>query len=162
MLVERREGATTCFRCCPLPFVKPCPCTCHSPGPAQRVRLVIPTPCSGKNSRRVVRFGSRPGLIKSEQALETEADVRARILFAVRGCALPLFGLDEVEVRLRYFPERELCEVVVERIGPPPAIPNWRRRDVGNLHDVVLDAMQRVAFANDNQVARLVVERVSL
>lgn len=122
---------------------------------------MIPTPATGKNRRQLVYFGSRPAFIKSKEARTTEKQVRARILYAVQGCALPLFDDDDdVAVTVRHHVQRQLCEVIVERIGRKPDVPYWRQRDVGNLPDVVLDAMQRVAFRNDNQVARLTVERV--
>lgn len=127
------------------------------------VRIVIPTPCTGKNSRRLVRFGDRPALIKSKDALATEQQVRAAIVHACRGFAKPgasMFGKDEVRVTMRHHVERELCEVIVESAGQRPDVKYWRSRDVQNLPDVVLDAMQGVAYDNDNQVAHLSVERV--
>lgn len=124
-----------------------------------RVSFVIPTPATGKNSKRLVRFGNRPALIKSKEALETMADTRRRAITAVAANLLPLFGDDDVGVTVKHHVAANVCEVVIERLGPPPNVPGWRKRDTPNLPDVVLDALQRIVYRNDNQVARLVVER---
>jgi hypothetical protein len=159
-LIERREADEPVDDVATLDLNEQVRVLAHDPTRAARFRFVTPTPCTGKNSRRIVKFGHKPALVKSKQALATALQVQQRCLWALRTLPHPLIPDDDVAVHMRHHVARDLFEVVVEPIGAPPTVDNWRARDTGNLPDVVLDAMQDLVFANDNQVARLVVERV--
>ena len=61
----------------------------------------------------------------------------------------------EVEVLIDYYPRADECQVWVMDKGPKPKGFNGRRRDLANLGEVILDALQGPVVVNDNQVADL-------
>lgn len=64
-----------------------------------------------------------------------------------------------VGVKLVHHARSDLIEVSVEDLGPRRRPFSGRKRDLQNLLEVVLDAMQGPVYRNDNQVARIEMER---
>lgn len=123
------------------------------------IRFKIPTPASSKNSRMLVTIGGRPRSIKNAKARASAADVIEAAANAMRMAAARRIDDDDVRVTIVYDVESETCAVEVASIGPRPKGRTGRRRDVANLPEVVLDALQGIAYGNDNQVADLRVVR---
>jgi hypothetical protein len=121
--------------------------------------LSIPfLPASKKNSQQILRRRSGRRFVRaSDQAVADEAAVH----LLARSAAGPgvRFGDRDVAVRMVAYPLKQRVEVTVTDAGPKPKGSTGRRRDLHNLAEVILDALQGVAFENDNQVARLEMER---
>lgn len=123
------------------------------------VRFRIPTPATGKNRRKLVTIGGKPRLIKSAEARKSAAEAWDAAMRAVAGRELPVFGDDDIEVDIVHLVDVEEIEVRVRSAGPRPKGRTGRKRDLQNLADVVLDAMQGVVYANDNAVVGLNMRR---
>jgi len=124
-----------------------------------------PAAAGGKNSRRLVRSPSsgKALSIKSELA---EAAAYA-ITAAVSECMLKgrtrgaLFGKDNVRVRVQYVPTHDRVRVTITNNKATQI--QWRKkRDLANLGEVILDALQSAsnpwgvgAYLNDDQVEQL-------
>jgi hypothetical protein len=135
-------------------------------GPDGSLRLVLPTPPSKKTSQRIVaRPDGRPFLVASAAARKAEKSIRTLVASRL---AKPLFATDDVAVDLTHHVRRDVIEVVVSRLGPRGKGATGRSRDLVNIAEVVLDALQARdlglgrgpgAYHNDNQVAHLVLRR---
>jgi Holliday junction resolvase RusA-like endonuclease len=127
----------------------------------------IPVPPSAKNQKRagVSRTGRafqyRPSSVKN-----ATHSIRAHAMVAARNWhgQEALLPDDDVEVRIEHVLGAEeaddIVQVRVYALGPRPKGRTGRRRDVTNIPELVLDALQGIAYANDNQVTKLTVERV--
>lgn len=121
------------------------------------IRLTVPfVPTSKKNGMRVV--GRR--LIRSHRVARQESNLAllAAQQFGWRG--KPLFGTDEVSIRITRRVAANVVEVEVTNLGPPPKGRTGRDRDTQNLGDSICDALQGIAYRNDNQVQRITIERL--
>lgn len=129
------------------------------------VRFTIPVPASSKNSRRVFRHGGRIILAKSAAAVTSQRQVRdaAASALVALGITLPpgstLFGDDDLDVTIEHLVEQDACVVTVQSAGPRPKGRTGRKRDLQNLQEAVLDALQGELFDNDNAVVRLTMKR---
>jgi hypothetical protein len=150
----------------------------HQPPPDDDLALsfVIPTPPAAKNSRNVFRTGptcpvckKRSGQIVSamnddaEKAVKT---IRMESIAALKRQAphafeakAPLLPDEDVRLELVHHVASETCSVLVRRVAAKPKGVTGRRRDVVNLPEIVCDALQRVAFADDRQITQLQVWR---
>jgi len=137
------------------------------------LRFVIATPPSSKNEQkmRVIPGGKRglgiPIRYRPAEVVEhvrqiQDAAVRALQRQAPRCYAesRPLLEDDDARVEMVHNVHNETLDVLVRRIGDPPKKGRTgRRRDVHNLPELVCDAIQRIAFRNDNQICDLRVWR---
>lgn len=118
------------------------------------IELVIDgIPPSKKNGQRILRVGRRRIVKSSTQAGAFERRLRllaARIRSIGRNYLAARITIDEAEERTR---------IEVWDLGPQPTKgPRHTRRDIHNTADVVMDALQRLAF-NDDRQARVVETR---
>jgi hypothetical protein len=131
----------------------------------------IPRVHSGKNTKSlgVIWKGGKPipRTFRNREAIAEFEGVQAAAFGALeRACpdaireCRPLVPVDDVAVVCVHNVPGDFVDVLVRRIGSPPKKgATGRRCDVHNIPEVILDAMQGFAFANDNQVARLEVWR---
>lgn len=130
------------------------------------MRFVVATPPSSKNSRKLAVIGGRPRMYRpAEVVAATEAIQRAAVAALKRQAPRffserrPLLLDDDAAVEMVHNVANETLDVTVTRRGPKPKGTTGRKRDVTNLPELVLDAIQRIAYANDNQVCDLRVWR---
>lgn len=112
-----------------------------------------------KNRQRVF---SRPGLppivSPSDEARGDDKAIR-RFCIEALGEGRILWPDDELECRMTVHMRSKRVTCMVRSIGPRPKGFTGRTRDVSNLPELILDAMQGSVFGNDNQVGRLTVVR---
>lgn len=131
------------------------------------VTFRTPPPDSKKNSREILRFGAtcprchqkpyvkqRPSRI----ALAQEERLREYLTHELWG-DVPRFADHDVGVVIAHHARSDLLEVSVEDLGPRPKGFTGRKRDLANLLEVLLDAMQGPLYANDNQVTEIEMRR---
>lgn len=128
----------------------------------KRLKFRVPlVPTSSKNSRQLaVTKRGRPVSLPSTKARRHKQVVKGSAVQAMLEAGLVSFGDDEVGVRVRHLVTEKQIEVEIWRIGPKPATPNGRGRDIDNLASTVLDAMNRTIYDDDRCVGLLQVERV--
>lgn len=138
--------------------------------PVPSLRFVIPTPPSSKNARRARRLPT--GLIiqyRPKEIVQATEAIQATAIAALKAQAprcyserAPLLPDEDVEVVMVHNVRNDTLDVTVTKRGPCPSKSKGatgRKRDVVNLPELVLDAIQRIAYRNDNQVCDLRVWR---
>lgn len=130
------------------------------------ISFLIPTPASTKNSRRIFKAGNgRPIVAKSAAAIQSIRQIKAHAYRALQclGAHLEsgssLFGDDDIRVSIQHLVEEEVVLVKVSSAGPRPRGKTGRKRDLQNLQEGILDALQGILFDNDNQVVELMMHR---
>lgn len=116
-------------------------------------------PDSKKNRGQVVRYGQRLGFRPNPVALAQEERLREFLVYGLVGDC-PHFGDNDVRVTITHHAREDEVDVLVEDLRPRPKKFAGRRRDLANIAEVILDAMQGPVYANDNQVAELVMRRM--
>ena len=119
----------------------------------------VATPDSKKNRGNIVRYGNRFSYRPNPVALAQEERIREFLTYELWG-ECPQFGDRDVRVTIRHYAREDECEVVVEDLGPRRKGFSGRRRDLSNVSEVLLDAMQGPVYENDNQVCELHMARV--
>ena len=90
---------------------------------------------SMKNSRRIVRFGSRPGMVKSKDALAWEKSAKTQLAFLR---ARPLLeGPLEIQVTVYFRSRRSDLDI-----------------------ELLKDVLQGYVYANDAQIIRMEAEKL--
>lgn len=135
------------------------------------LHFTIPTPPSSKNTQQLrviygrngkpvpTRYRPKEVMVATEQIQEAACEalrLQAPTCYRAR---TPLLSDEDAQVEMVHNVQNESVDVVVRGIGARPKGRTGRRRDVVNLPELVLDAMQGIAFGNDNQVADLRVWR---
>lgn len=115
-------------------------------------------PQSKKNRGRIAKHGQRLFFLPNPVALKQEKAIRAHLEAQLWG-ACPHFGEDDVRVIATYHARRDWLDITVEHVRPRPKGFTGRSRDLGNVLEVVFDAMQGPVYANDNQVAEIQIVR---
>ena len=123
------------------------------------IRFRVAAPDSKKNRGQVVRYGSRLGFRPNPVALAQEERIREFLTYELWGDC-PHFGDNDVRVTITHHAREDEVDVLVEDIRPRPKGFSGRRRDLSNIAEVILDAMQGPVMKNDNQVVELVMRRV--
>lgn len=103
---------------------------------------------------RKPRYSYRPNPV----ALQQEERIR-EFLWRRFGDDAPHFGDDDVRVEITFRPRDDAMDVAVEHVRSRPKGFSGRRRDIANLSEALLDALQGPVIANDNQLAELVIRR---
>lgn len=112
-----------------------------------------------KNNQRVLtNVGPRPFVTASSEAIGDDKAIR-RVCIEALGEGRILWPEDELECRMTVHMRSKRITCMVRSIGPRPKGFTGRTRDVSNLPELILDAMQGSVFGNDNQVGRLTVVR---
>ena len=124
------------------------------PDRAADIELIVDgIPPSKKNGQRILRAGRRRIVKSSTRSVAFEKRLRllaARIRSIGHNYLAARITIDEAEERTR---------IEIWDLGTQPTKgPRHTRRDVHNTADVVMDALQRIAFHDDRQ-ARIVVTR---
>ena len=133
------------------------------------IEFTIPVPPSLKNGKVLGRqFGSTKVTMRVSSAVResmrlVQHEAREAMLFSgVDECGEwkePLFGDDDIGVDMVYHARRGELTVRVWSEGSRPPKFSGRKRDLQNLQDGVLDALQGLLYANDNQVTKLTMQR---
>lgn len=114
--------------------------------PADLVLVVDGIPPSKKNGQRILIAGRRRIVKASKKACAFETHLR---LLCVRVRSL---GSNYVATRITIDEARERTRIEVWDLGPQPKRGRRdTRRDVHNCADVVMDALQGLAFDDDRQ-----------
>jgi Holliday junction resolvase RusA-like endonuclease len=132
-----------------------------------RVEFEIPVPPSTKNSRRLLKRGRRTIVAKGKAAMRAIPAIQRTVLERLRelDVQLPpgssLFGDDDIAVYIEHRVETDTVSVVVYSAGDRPkrGRKTGRKRDLQNLQEGILDALQGILFENDNQVTHLTMRR---
>lgn len=124
------------------------------PDRAADIELIVDgIPPSKKNGQRILRAGRRRIVKSSTRSVAFEKRLR---LLAARIRSL---GPNYIATRITIDEAKKRTRIEVWDLGPQPAKgPRHTRRDVHNTADVVMDALQRLAF-NDDRQARVVETR---
>lgn len=115
-------------------------------------------PKAKKNRPRLVDIGDRT-IMATSDASRTDQAAMKRMLAAAIDEGRVLWPDDDLEATFTLHMRSERCSVRVRSIGPRPKGFTGRRRDIANVPEAVLDAMQGSVMGNDNQVATLIVRR---
>ena len=159
-VVAMRDGAASCRDLLLEAFVG---LDAGSASPTLRVDFHRPV-ASKKNSkeRKFKRRadGSRYSYTgRSKKAQNDEETLQLVALAAARAQDWKLLEEDEVELRVVWNVEGGLA-LEVRSIGPKPKAPRTgRSRDLVGMLETIADALQRVAYRDDAQIARVVLER---
>lgn len=71
-----------------------------------------------------------------------------------------LYPTEDVAVTITHYARDNEVSITVEKIAERRKGFSGRQRDISNLSEVILDALQHVVYHNDNQVSRLEIIRV--
>lgn len=120
----------------------------------KKLVFIVKDPKCKKNRMKVGRYGQ---VYKDKAVTAFEWEIRK----AIRDSG-DVSWLTEVSagftVHIRYSTGRDEAEVCVQRSAHDHN--PKRRKDIGNMADVLLDAMQNVVYENDKQVVQLLIEEV--
>lgn len=129
------------------------------------ISFLIPTPASTKNSRRILKAGNgRMIVAKSSKAVQSIRSIKSAAVQVLQehgwaGVGTP-FGSDDLRVEIEHHVETECVMVTVSSLGPKPTKGRTgRKRDLQNLQEGILDALQGLLYDNDNQVTELIMRR---
>lgn len=122
------------------------------------IEFRVAAPDSKKNRGQVLRYGDRYGYRPNPVALAQEEAIRAFLTRELWG-ECPHFGEDDVRVVVTHHARTDELIVRVEHVRPRPKKFAGRRRDLSNLLEVPLDAMQGPVYRNDNQVCEIQIVR---
>lgn len=131
----------------------------------QTLTFTIPVPPSTKNSRRILKHGRRRIVAKSKAAMSAMRSIQDLAIQELHRRALrpppfnPLFGDDDVAVDITHNVEADTVTISVWSAGPRGKGKTGRKRDLQNLQEGILDALQGILFENDNQVTELRMRR---
>ena len=133
------------------------------------LHLEVPLPSPTKNSRQVfVDAAGKPGSVPGAAGRKSKAVVKALALQAVaeilgrlKNLEPKLLGTDDdVSVEIIIDVPRQVAVVEVRRLGPKPSGRTGRGKDLDNMASTILDAMNKVAYGDDRQVADLHIRKI--
>lgn len=130
------------------------------------LRLRLPVVASKKNNTtpRLDPTTGRLWVGKRRNVRAQERAIRDAVHQAARAAGtVPLFGGDDVAVAVQWDWQRQQLLVEVRSMGPAPRVRGrtGRGRDLANMLDTLLDALQGAAFDDDRQVARVTMDKVT-
>lgn len=130
------------------------------------IQFTVAAPDSKKNRGRVLSWGpkcprcgrgSHSSYFPNPIAKKQQDALHGHLDFEIS--EKPHFGKNSVRVVLEHHARTDICVVRVEDLGPPPKGFTGRKRDLANLLDVILDAMQGPVYANDNQCSEILLRK---
>lgn len=126
------------------------------------VPLIAPSKKNRQRIRKRGRYGAR--FVAADEQVETaEMVIALAALAAVEDKHLvrdrSLFGDHEVAATITIDEVGKQMLVEVEDLGPKPKGRTNRRRDVHNVADAVMDALQGIVFDDDRQSCRTTCQR---
>jgi Holliday junction resolvase RusA-like endonuclease len=113
---------------------------------------------SKKNRRITFIRNGKVIQMPDPKILKEQRDMRDQLSLEYRG-KVAHFADNEVAVHVKYYPRTLETEVCISDMGPRPKKYSGRRRDLQNVLEALLDALQGPILINDNQVSRITVER---
>jgi hypothetical protein len=126
----------------------------------------IPRPPSSKNMRKLGRRGAHACMYRAPEVVEATALIQEAAVRALFKASPNNYRRREsfipdadVQVLMVHHVVSDCVDVMVRNLAPKPLNKTGRKSDVVNLPEVVLDAMQGIAYTNDNQVSDLRVWR---
>lgn len=129
--------------------------------PPRKIEFELPRPPRSKKNNKVPRrSGRRIGLRTC--IVEQEADIKVEALKACSGNTLPLWPEEDISVWVRHDIVTNRVRVTVEPMGRACTFNGrtGRGRDIQNLPESILDALQRIVYRDDRQVAHITICRV--
>lgn len=129
------------------------------------LRVAFHRPVASKKNSKELRHGKRPDGTpytytgRSSKAKKDEESLALVALAAARAARWKQLEDEEVELRIVWNVGAGL-ELEVRSLGPrPKAKRTGRARDAVGMLETIADALEGVAYRNDRQVARVVLER---
>lgn len=123
------------------------------------ITLTLPYPISANRYWRAVRLGKGPtarmAMVPTKEAIAYKADVGK--LAKAAGLRIPLDGRMTLLVRL--YPERPQDWAKRAQRDPDTWDDTVRCMDLGNCEKVLSDALNGIAWLDDKQLRRIVLER---
>lgn len=118
---------------------------------------------SAKNGRVWRTRGGRRKLCRSDEAQADFDSIRALVALAwnrhIERGATSVFPGRDVGVRVRVDKRRKVSDIEVYDMGPR-RLSAGQRRDLHGGLELIMDAIEKVAFDDDSQVARVEMEYV--
>lgn len=128
----------------------------HSAAAAGPIVLTLPYPISSNRYWRPVRIGQHITIVPTKEAKEYRGEV-ARIAVA-SGIRDPLAG--RIAMHLQLYPQRPQDWAKRARLAPLTWDDDVRCIDLGNAEKVLSDALNGIAWADDKQHRRILLERM--
>ena len=125
--------------------------------------LLIKThlPIASKKSGQVIRKRRSGRRFIAQNSKVEDCQRELALLFFVEAKGKPIFGTDSVRVDMWLDKTTGETTISVESICPKPKRKNWRKQDIINQLQLVLDALEKSGvIQNDNQVADARVRRL--
>lgn len=117
--------------------------------------LTLPfVPSAAKNRTKIAVINGRRRIIGSDRARYHKKLIQELASIKRAGHRGPMFPDESVRVSM-LLRDNATLNIRVSFIGEKPLDKAGRNRDLHNIDDVVLDALQGYAFTNDNQVCDL-------
>jgi len=126
--------------------------------PVDPIEFSLPAPDSKKNRGAVIKIAGHYSITPNPVAKEQQRRLRDHLFLALG--AHPHFGDHDVRVEVDYVPREDEVLVRVSDIRERPRGFTGRKRDLANLLEVILDAMQGPVYHDDNQVAEIAMQRI--
>lgn len=120
-----------------------------------RYAVTLPYPVSANRYWRAVSMGPRLAMVPTKEAKAYKAEVAWKAKQA--GLRLPLDG--RVTLLVRLYPERPQDWAKRARQQPDSWDDTVRCIDLGNCEKVLSDALNGIAWVDDKQLRRIVLER---
>lgn len=120
-----------------------------------RYTLTLPYPVSANRYWRAVSMGARLAMVPTKEAKAYKAEVAWKAKQA--GMRLPLDG--RVNLLVRLYPERPQDWARRAQKRPDTWDDTVRCIDLGNCEKVLSDALNGIAWIDDKQLRRIVLER---
>lgn len=140
----------------------------HSPTYSQVLRIEIdlePFTPSLKNSRRLIRIGTRTIPIMSERAQEFSKCFKARLAVGFAGLGLPVWPGESIRRTYRLDLDTMKATLVLEPLGAHPREAlrkknKGRIRDLSNTLELVDDLLEGIVYEDDAQIAAIDSQRI--
>jgi hypothetical protein len=108
---------------------------------------------------KIMRVGGKSIIANSREVVDDAKMIRSIVWLALQQSGMP-WQEDELEATFIVGMRSNTLRVVVRSLGPRPKGFTGRTRDIANIPESVLDALQGIVYANDNQVGLLIVRRL--
>lgn len=130
----------------------------------ERFQFTIDAAHSKKNSPQIIcphtTAATRHLLVPSGDAKRDAREIARHAEEIVHATDRPWFPTEDISATIVVYPRSGRMTIRLEAIGERPRKFTGRRRDLHGHIDVPMDALQGIAFANDNQIAELYIRRI--
>jgi hypothetical protein len=101
----------------------------------------------------------RSSAVRSAQNWIREAAIQAIVDSGGSAGDVETFGSQDISAVFVHNVARDTLTITIEGLGPKPRGTTGRKRDLQNLQDAALDALQGILYKNDNQITHLLMTR---